>query len=109
VSALVTSANGYAVFTVKPTRSSTYRVSYRARYAGGFDLRARTVTVHQPAPGSHAAPSRRTSDRRRGQGRGAQVVAAAAAQTGKPYSYGAAGPGSFDCSGLTLYAFRPSN
>jgi peptidoglycan DL-endopeptidase CwlO len=27
-------------------------------------------------------------------------------QVGKPYVYGAAGPGSFDCSGLTMYAYR---
>lgn len=28
------------------------------------------------------------------------------AQTGKPYQWGAEGPGSFDCSGLTMYAWR---
>jgi cell wall-associated NlpC family hydrolase len=27
-------------------------------------------------------------------------------QIGDPYSYGSSGPGSFDCSGLTSYAFR---
>ena len=27
-------------------------------------------------------------------------------QIGKPYEYGAAGPDSFDCSGLTLYSWR---
>ena len=27
-------------------------------------------------------------------------------QKGDPYRYGAAGPGAFDCSGLTYYAFR---
>jgi peptidoglycan DL-endopeptidase CwlO len=34
------------------------------------------------------------------------VVATAMAQRGKPYVWAAAGPGSFDCSGLTQYAFR---
>jgi cell wall-associated NlpC family hydrolase len=34
------------------------------------------------------------------------VIAAAKAQLGKPYSWGAAGPNSFDCSGLTLWAWR---
>jgi peptidoglycan DL-endopeptidase CwlO len=34
------------------------------------------------------------------------VLSAAYAQTGKPYSYGAGGPGSFDCSGFTSYAWR---
>jgi cell wall-associated NlpC family hydrolase len=28
------------------------------------------------------------------------------AQRGKPYVWAASGPGSFDCSGLTSYAFR---
>ncbi len=33
------------------------------------------------------------------------AVAAAAAQIGKPYQWGASGPNSFDCSGLTMYAW----
>ena len=40
-------------------------------------------------------------------GHGASAaVATAEAQIGKPYVYGAAGPDSFDCSGLTMYAWR---
>ncbi|TFV86611.1 C40 family peptidase [Blastococcus sp. CT_GayMR16] len=34
------------------------------------------------------------------------IVDTALAQRGKPYVWAAAGPGSFDCSGLTAYAFR---
>lgn len=34
------------------------------------------------------------------------VLSTAYAQMGKPYSYGAGGPGSFDCSGFTSYAWR---
>lgn len=33
------------------------------------------------------------------------VIAAALAQLGKPYVYGRTGPSSFDCSGLTRYAY----
>ncbi len=33
------------------------------------------------------------------------AVQTALAQVGKPYVYGAAGPDSFDCSGLTMYAY----
>jgi len=33
-------------------------------------------------------------------------VATALAQVGDPYSYGAAGPDAFDCSGLTMFAWR---
>jgi cell wall-associated NlpC family hydrolase len=36
----------------------------------------------------------------------AAAVAEARAQIGKPYSYGSGGPNSFDCSGLTSYAWR---
>jgi cell wall-associated NlpC family hydrolase len=38
-------------------------------------------------------------------GRGATVVKFAYAQLGKPYVFGADGPGSYDCSGLTLAAW----
>jgi cell wall-associated NlpC family hydrolase len=38
--------------------------------------------------------------------KGAQVVAFAKAQIGKPYVFGATGPGSYDCSGLTLAAWK---
>ncbi len=35
-----------------------------------------------------------------------KVVSAVKAQVGKPYVYGAAGPNSFDCSGLTYYCYK---
>jgi cell wall-associated NlpC family hydrolase len=38
--------------------------------------------------------------------KGAQVVAFAKAQIGKPYVFGATGPNSYDCSGLTLAAWK---
>jgi cell wall-associated NlpC family hydrolase len=41
------------------------------------------------------------------QGKGAaHAVAVARAQIGKPYRWAASGPDSFDCSGLTMYAWR---
>ncbi|WP_148307868.1 C40 family peptidase [Actinoplanes friuliensis] len=39
-------------------------------------------------------------------GRAGRVVAFAFAQLGKPYRWGAAGPNSYDCSGLTLAAWN---
>ncbi|HEY0540738.1 MAG TPA: NlpC/P60 family protein [Actinoallomurus sp.] len=36
----------------------------------------------------------------------AKVITFAKAQIGKPYIYGAVGPNSFDCSGLTMTAYR---
>ena len=48
-----------------------------------------------PAPGTIAAPTA-----------AAQIaVNTALAQVGKPYAWGGGGPGSFDCSGLTKYAY----
>ena len=40
-----------------------------------------------------------------GSGRGATALAFARKQLGKPYVFGAAGPGSYDCSGLTSAAW----
>ncbi len=39
-------------------------------------------------------------------GKGATALAFALKQQGKPYSFGAEGPGSYDCSGLTLAAWK---
>lgn len=39
-------------------------------------------------------------------GAAAKAVSVAMAQRGKPYHWAAAGPGSFDCSGLTMFAYQ---
>ena len=49
-----------------------------------------------PAPGTVAAPTAATQ----------KAVNFALAQVGKPYAWGAAGPSSYDCSGLMLAAYR---
>jgi cell wall-associated NlpC family hydrolase len=41
-----------------------------------------------------------------GSGAGVQAAKAAVEMLGKPYRYGAEGPSSFDCSGLTSWAFQ---
>jgi peptidoglycan DL-endopeptidase CwlO len=41
-----------------------------------------------------------------GSGKAAGALKAAMSKLGKPYVWGAAGPNSFDCSGLTLWAYR---
>ena len=35
-----------------------------------------------------------------------RVIAKVASRKGRPYAYGAAGPGRFDCSGLTMWTFK---
>lgn len=41
-----------------------------------------------------------------GSGKGAAAVRAAETQLGKPYVWGADGPDSYDCSGLTMWAYK---
>ncbi len=53
-----------------------------------------------PAPSPAPAPAPAPAG-----GAAATAVAYAKAQIGKPYEWGAAGPGSFDCSGLTMAAW----
>ena len=59
---------------------------------------AKRVRLTPPSP-PKATPSQPSSV-------AAKVVQAARAQTDKPYAWGGNGPGSFDCSGLTVWAFR---
>ena len=47
-----------------------------------------------------------SSRRGSGGGGGGSAVGAARSMIGTPYAYGGASPGGFDCSGLTVYAFR---
>ncbi|MCG8918183.1 NlpC/P60 family protein [Actinokineospora sp. PR83] len=78
------------------------------------DLRAQLTTLEQARTrlsakdksdlvgpvddGVYLAPS--------GSGAAGRAMDVALAQRGKPYVWGAEGPGSFDCSGLVLYAYR---
>jgi peptidoglycan DL-endopeptidase CwlO len=56
----------------------------QAALAGGDDI------------GAYLAPA----------GTGGAAANAAMSQRGKPYVWGAAGPGSYDCSGLTMWAYK---
>lgn len=63
-----------------------------------------------PAPQAPARENRRESERASRDGErlslADRLFQEAAKHVGKPYSYGATGPGSFDCSGFTGYVFR---
>jgi peptidoglycan DL-endopeptidase CwlO len=64
-------------------------------------MRARSASP-SPSPNPSPAPSPPPSG---GGGGASAVVNYAMAQVGKPYCYGGAGPGCFDCSGLTMRAW----
>lgn len=56
----------------------------------------RTTTTTEPAPPVSDVPA---------SGRASAAIAAAKSKLGSPYVWAAAGPDSFDCSGLTMYAW----
>jgi len=122
VASALAAADGTVTFTVKPTTSAKYRLAY----AGVQTLRAsvspeQVITVKKPPPpppppprtssvasnrsASSAGTSKIGANGNPGSATGQAIVAAAAAQSGKPYSYGSAGPNAFDCSGLVKYVF----
>ncbi|HLT09907.1 MAG TPA: NlpC/P60 family protein, partial [Micromonosporaceae bacterium] len=111
------SPDGTVTFAVKPNRTTTYRLAYQGAAPLAASVSSgQTITVTAPPPppppvatsgssGSAGSSSGGWSTAP-ATGTGADIVAAAAVQIGKPYSYGAAGPNAFDCSGLTQYVFK---
>ncbi len=58
-----------------------------------------------PSPSPSPSPSPAPSPPPSSSGGASQAIAFAKAQIGEPYSWGASGPGSWDCSGLTMKAW----
>jgi cell wall-associated NlpC family hydrolase len=78
----------------------------RRRAARELRAEAAASAASASAPGDAAAPiAAPVGPVPSAGGRAAIAVRAALAQVGKPYQWGAAGPDSFDCSGLTMYAW----
>jgi cell wall-associated NlpC family hydrolase len=65
----------------------------------------RTVTFTTPRAVTNSRAAHRRSVRARHAFEVRAVLREAQKQRGKPYSYGAAGPRAFDCSGLVMYVF----
>jgi len=80
------------------------RIRRRRGTRGGFAASAAAAGLilalyaHATATTAPAAPDRAA----------AAAIAYARAQAGKPYLWGGAGPGAFDCSGLVMMAYRQS-
>lgn len=82
-------------------QADTQRATAQITRSGGQAPAAAPKT-----PTRAAAPSKPTVINAPPNGGAKSAVAAAIAQIGKPYVFGAGGPNSFDCSGLTSYAWR---
>jgi len=70
---------------------------------------ARAADTHLAAKAKHHKPKHHKHKHKHHKPKPSRVELAmrnAVAQKGDPYAYGASGPGSFDCSGLTFYSFR---
>jgi cell wall-associated NlpC family hydrolase len=88
-------------------------LSQAARYAAG-DAHPLTDTTAAEPPGIGADPGSRLGGcpgdvaayANLPGGVSAKILTYARAQLGKPYIFGAEGPDSFDCSGLTMMAYR---
>lgn len=92
VSSKTLSAAGSATFTFTPNYTHAYQVDLSAISANGATV---YNAVNTPAITVKATPA----------DIGPAIVAAAAKENGRPYSFGAAGPNSFDCSGLVKFVF----
>jgi len=68
----------------------------------GVDVLAAAPEALPPAPPPEAAVAPGGG----GTSEGAIAVQAALTRVGSPYSWGASGPGAFDCSGLVMWAFQ---
>ena len=75
----------------------------------GPDVLAAAPDVLAPqgiAPGDLAPPEAAVTPSPGGTGEGEIAVQAALTRVGSPYSWGAAGPSAFDCSGLVMWAYQ---
>jgi peptidoglycan DL-endopeptidase CwlO len=108
---------GFAAFTVWPQHTRYYRLAYPGGTARASSVslptriavRAALVTSSVTTSASVANASGGTASAANVagvSGKRARVLAIAASLAGRPYSYGAAGPNAFDCSGFTQYVFR---
>jgi cell wall-associated NlpC family hydrolase len=87
-----------------------------AGYQAAFDSLSEQEQRAAVAAAAHDGADRASRDEREpiaaagpvvaGSAAAQDVVDTAMAQRGKPYVWAASGPGSYDCSGLTAYAFR---
>ena len=103
---LLTQANDKATaLKAQQTALAADQLKYQTMLSTLTAAQQATYTSYDtPAPAAIAAIA--ASPVHAGSAAAQAAVDFAMAQVGKPYVYGAAGPGSYDCSGLTMSAWR---
>jgi peptidoglycan DL-endopeptidase CwlO len=76
------------------------------RAAAANPAPSRSTSTAQSKPSQLATQSQAPATNVPASGKGATALEFALAQVGEPYVYGGAGPDSWDCSGLTMMAWR---
>jgi hypothetical protein len=88
-----------AAVSIRQSGTAAYTTAFADgtiwRFARG---RSPVMTAHLPVPAAYLAAAEQKVV-------AARAVAIALAQLGKPYTVGGSGPYSFDCSGLTMFAY----
>src|SRR4051794_28409788 len=100
-------ARQYAA-TTEANYNAWYQQQQQALAAAAAAAAAQPTPVSQPAPpppSSGGDTGGTTFNPPPATGAGATAAAAAESVIGAPYEFGAAGPSSFDCSGLTMWAW----
>ena len=83
--------------------SGSYLQVTDSSYSVGGYVRSSAVSKKKPATSSSSSSS---STPAKNYTKAERIVMLARAQVGKPYSYGAEGSASFDCSGLAYYVYK---
>ena len=97
---LLAQARGHASALERARLAAIARARARAA-ARASAMAARQVTSRQPIPGGATSAVPGTVSAATEQ----QAVSYAESQIGKPYQWGAAGPDTYDCSGLVMWAY----
>ena len=95
-----------AAAAAPPPVSDAPAAANRSRDTAAADPEPSSQQSEQPTEAAAAAEQEQTASAPAGSGKAAAAVAAALSKEGSPYVYGAAGPNSFDCSGLTSWAWK---
>jgi cell wall-associated NlpC family hydrolase len=99
--------------TLRVDQLAKYTAAVKAVATRGRNVASRSragelPTVNGPAanrPAANRPAANSPSPSGPASGRASDALKTAYAQLGDPYVYGAAGPGSFDCSGLTMFSW----